>query len=49
MVYDWGSFNSQFQSFALDGKTDIVSLFEKYESKTNTAIQKTVEVYAELP
>jgi len=49
MVYDWGSFNSQFQSFAIKGNTDIVSLFEKYEGKINSAIQKTIEAYAELP
>ena len=49
LVYDWGGFDSTFKNSAAAGKTDIMSLIDSNESKINTAIQKTVDAYRELP
>ena len=48
MVYDWGGFNSKFQSSAIAGNTDIVSLLEQYADRVEVAIQKTVDAYEAL-
>ena len=48
-VYHWGGFNATFDSLNRRQNADIASAVEKNRDKVEAAIQKTIEIYAELP
>lgn len=47
-VYDWGGIAGQVMNKLNAGKTDIASTIEKISSKVETAMQKTVDTFADL-
>ena len=48
-VHLWGGFDATFTNLVRRQGSDIVSTVEKNRDKVEAAIQKTVEIYAELP
>lgn len=48
-VHLWGGFDATFTQLVRKQGADIVSTVEKNRAKVEAAIQKTVEIYAELP
>ena len=46
-MYSWGGFPSAFSTAASKGDTNFASLLEKYETKIQAAMQKTIDAFAE--
>jgi len=48
MIYNWAGFNSALSSAAVSGNVNVTSLIERFESKIEAAMQKTVTAYDEI-
>ena len=47
-AYDWGGVAGQVMNKLNAGKTDLASAIEKISAKIETAMQKTVDTFAEI-